>query len=493
MQLLGLAERREVRLERRRTGAEFSLADAVRELVDGVHIKFVGSPHTEGSVSKRIVLVEVSELGRERLHERLGSLLWIEEPIRHDPQQNRQLAIGRGAPVEVEVLGSDGQPLPHSYLTVFAAEDDGTSWNRTFRADALGRCRFQPDSPVTVLEMIVTPLDGYWTTVAVGGATRIVCQAIVQQDGGIGWWHQVLGFSQVEPGQGAGMRVGIIDTGCRPHAALRHVTQIGTFGRNSFAPEDYSTSGHGTHVCGILGAHTVAGRGYWGLAPGAELLVATVTNDEAQWDIANAVCALSEDHAIPLINISLGAPLRSRILAEAIEDAADLGCVCICAAGNSRGDVLWPARLPNAVAVSAIGSRADHVEGTFAATRLPPLGDGEAGDAAWPLAVFSCRGPEVNCCGPGVGIVSTHVDSFGHEGWVDFSGTSMAAPAVCGALAVHLARSATFRNLPADASRAAFIWQALDEICRSLDLPADQQGRGMPFLGVAADDRSGSP
>ncbi|HKQ61506.1 MAG TPA: S8 family serine peptidase, partial [Candidatus Polarisedimenticolaceae bacterium] len=78
----------------------------------------------------------------------------------------------------------------------------------------------------------------------------------------------------------------------------------------------------------------------------------------------------------------------------------------------------WPAAFENVIAVGAAGQ--------------PPS------TTDWLQTDFSNFGGWVDCCAPGVGIVSTFVTRPGEgfaSGYAAWTGTSMAAPAVAGTIA----------------------------------------------------------
>jgi subtilisin len=97
------------------------------------------------------------------------------------------------------------------------------------------------------------------------------------------------------------------------------------------------------------------------------------------------------------------------------------------------------------------------------------------------LANFSCFGPEIDCCAPGVGIISTVPERFGLTmPYAAMDGTSMASPAACGALAAILAKSIDYPGLPRDVSRAERARALLKANCRDVAMEARYQGRGIP-------------
>ena len=140
--------------------------------------------------------------------------------------------------------------------------------------------------------------------------------------------------------------------------------------------------------------------------------------------------------------------------------------------------------LEAAVAVAAVGRPDQYPSGSMAASHHAlARAEHDAGNGLV-FARFSCYGAEIDCCGPGVGIVSTVPAPAGVTDacWAGMSGTSMASPAVCGALAVRLARSQAYLDLPRGPDRSE---QALNELytaCRQNTLGPFYQGRGMPVL-----------
>ena len=151
------------------------------------------------------------------------------------------------------------------------------------------------------------------------------------------------------------------------------------------------------------------------------------------FDIVRAIeRAVADGCDLVNISIQLGSP--DEAVQSAIQDAQAKGTVCLAAAGNNyQQPVSYPAKYPEALAISAIGK-----QGTFppnsseAADVMPPFA---ATDPAVFLAAFSNIGPEISATAPGVGIISTLPGGlYGVQ-----SGTSMACPAVTGFLAARLA------------------------------------------------------
>jgi subtilisin family serine protease len=116
-----------------------------------------------------------------------------------------------------------------------------------------------------------------------------------------------------------------------------------------------------------------------------------------------------------------------------------MGTACIVAAGNSGGPVQFPASTPHVLAVSAIGKWGEFPPASFHGTQAV---DGFASADGYFPAKFSCFGPEVDVCAPGVAIISA-LPSDGFGAW---DGTSMAAPHVTGMAALILAHHPDFQG-----------------------------------------------
>jgi len=71
------------------------------------------------------------------------------------------------------------------------------------------------------------------------------------------------------------------------------------------------------------------------------------------------------------------------------------------------------------------------------------------------VANFSNIGPELFCAAPGVGIISTvPATKDAPAPYADMSGTSMASPAACAALATLLGVDETYKQMPRSIERA---------------------------------------
>ncbi len=122
-------------------------------------------------------------------------------------------------------------------------------------------------------------------------------------------------------------------------------------------PEGLDDHAHGSHVAGTIAQATNNGIGVTGVAHGAKIMPLKVLSKDGRGSvggIANAI-RYAADNGAHVINMSLGGPLPSRVLAKAIEYAHQKGVTTVCAAGNERRSrVGYPAANKHAVAVSAV-------------------------------------------------------------------------------------------------------------------------------------------
>ena len=223
---------------------------------------------------------------------------------------------------------------------------------------------------------------------------------------------------------GKGVTVAIIDTGvaCFDKGPFMKGTDLAgtrcTGGYNFVDDNDQAVDdhGHGTHVAGTVAQTTNNAMGAAGMAFCASLMPIKVLSKGGFGTVANVAEGIrfAADNGAQIINMSLGGPIKSRILADAVNHAIDKGVLIVAAAGNSGRSVGYPAAYPGVMAVSATDQN-DKV--------------------AW----FSSRGPEVAIGAPGVAVTQQTVCENGRnkcELFGTFNGTSMASPHVAGAAAM---------------------------------------------------------
>lgn len=289
-------------------------------------------------------------------------------------------------------------------------------------------------------------------------------------------------YSKPKVGDGAGVVVGVVDSGVdntHPDLNVNYsracVSAEGDAGDGSPASVEGE---HGTHVAGLIaGALRVANK-HSGRAPAATLNSYRVFpnggGDATNYDILRAIEAAVAD-GCDLINLSLGTATPDEAVRDAIKEAFDLGTVCIAAAGNDgREDLLFPARWSEVISITALGQK-----GTYPTSSVETLAEAtpySTLDKKRFAALFTNVGPEVTAAAPGVGIVST----LPGGAYGTMSGTSMACPVACGMLAAALARKPEILALPRGPGRSVEIQRLFFTMCKPAGFHREFEGQGLP-------------
>lgn len=243
---------------------------------------------------------------------------------------------------------------------------------------------------------------------------------------------------------GAGVRIGIVDTGVDVHhedlagkvaAATNCIGAAGHPARCSGSGQD--DNGHGTHVAGIAAAVRDNGVGVAGIAPDAQLVVAKVLSASGVATVPDVVAGIKwvVDHGARVVNLSLEssamtfAGVRANAIEEGLDYAWSRGAVPVLSAGSPRrlgvGLGTRSDRDLQAVVVAATGA-----DGRMTASS-PPTGDAR-------LAVLAPGGD--GGTDPATNVLSTFWAAGRHDVYETRGGTSAAAAYVSGALALLLAQ-----------------------------------------------------
>ena len=209
----------------------------------------------------------------------------------------------------------------------------------------------------------------------------------------------------------AGVWIAIVDTGVdytHPDLVSSRLWLGWDFANSDNNPMD--DEGHGTHVAGIAGANTNNNRGVAGVCWGCGLLAVKVLGADGSgltsWVADGIQYAAYWGAAFgkrTVINLSLGSPDPSSLLADAVAYAQGKGALIVAAAGNDGvNELFYPAAYPGVIGVAAT-------------------------DSSDQRASFSNSGSHVDIAAPGVSILSTEWSWYYYK-----SGTSMATPHVAG-------------------------------------------------------------
>jgi subtilisin family serine protease len=391
----------------------------------------------------------------------------------------------------IVVLGKDGAPLPDAEVALF-----GGLLPASGLTDARGEATVtvHADSPHAIGGLYVKPRADYWSFYQrdpnlsteepnIVGLRTLSDSPVLPGFPGrsaIGWGERAMRLDQLPPGlRGQGVKIALIDSGAATsHPNLNRLRNGFDIVNNDAGTWTQDILGHGTHCAGVIGGAD-PGFGIRGFAPDAEIHVYKLFPGG---QISQLIEALEYciEHQIDVVNLSLGGTGPSPALEQQILRAKRAGVACIAAAGNSGGPVQYPAASPHVLAVAAIGKIDEFPRDSYHIETVNPDVDAQG----YFTARFSCFGPQVDICAPGVGIVSS-VPPANFAAW---DGTSIAAPHVTGLAALMLAHHPEFQGQARmrSAERVERLFQLIRMSARRVTL-ADpvRVGYGMPDALVA--------
>lgn len=255
---------------------------------------------------------------------------------------------------------------------------------------------------------------------------------------GAGQWHLALEGVQNawKTSQGEGVTVAVVDTGVDlEHPDLKANMLPGyDFVDLDTTPQDIA--GHGTHVAGLVAANGLA----LGVAPHAKILPVRVLKDLSGGSDGTVALGIlwaagllpnpPNPHPAQIINLSLGSPDFSSLIADAVARAQAVGVIVVAAAGNRGENALaFPAALLGVVSVTALAGP----------TAAYQPGYAQKGNGLWISAYGGDLGADQDHNGVQDGILSTYLSVGGTgSGYALDSGTSMACPQASGMIALAL-------------------------------------------------------
>jgi subtilisin len=395
---------------------------------------------------------------------------------------------GSGFQVTIRIVDQAGAPLQGAEVFVFGnMQNGGVTGN-----DGKVQVSLFGETEQSIRELYVKPKADHWDRLVTRPALQqntvydVTMKPLGPSFPGFpgqqvnGWGLQAIKLDQLiaQGGQftGQGIKIAIIDSGA---AAVTHQDLVGQVDdgfdvvAGTAAGWDNDTLAHGTHCSGVIGALN-NGSGIRGIAPQAKLTIFKIFPGGAfdQLILALDKCIQA---GVDVVNLSLGADGTSVWVEERLLAAKNKGVACIVAAGNSSGPVQYPASSSNALAVAAIGKSNTFPADSYHAIQIfgQPTAEG------YFSAKFSCFGPEIDICAPGVAILS----SVPPDNYAAWDGTSMAAPHVTGLAALILAHHPDFQQPPfneRNSKRVDRLFQILKSSAQPLSVGgSDRTGAGL--------------
>jgi subtilisin family serine protease len=401
--------------------------------------------------------------------------------------------------VTIVVESEDGAPIPEAQVYVF-----GRLWPAQGTTNKSGKVTLTMfgEQPDTLVGLYVDPKSEYWSTyvqrprLSEGEEHLVKLLPLSAQFPGfpetemLGWGAKAMQVDALPPTyQGQGVKVAIVDSGVAGgHIDLGQVRRGFDLTAEPPNPETWDTDvlGHGSHCSGVIAAARNE-RGVIGIVPEAEVNMYKIFPGGRASSLIEALQHCIDDQ-VDVINLSLGSEEHSELVDQKIAMAKEMGIACVVAAGNSGGPVQFPARSADVCAVAAIGKQGEYPASAYQATEAWP--DGKVSPEGYFSAKFTCFGPEVDVCAPGVGIVS----SVPGDNWTAMDGTSMATPHVTGLAALILAHHEDFKSRYSarNGARVDRLFEIIKASAEALDLGDPlRTGAGLPnavnaFAQVAA-------
>jgi subtilisin len=393
------------------------------------------------------------------------------------------------AVLEFLVTDTSGNPLADAEVYIMSSMLPGSG---VTGPDGRVEIRVPSGSLATTSGLYVKPAANHWSLwqrypqLVPGVLNTVQCRPLTETLSGFperqacGWARTAMRLDALPPTyRGHGVKIAIIDSGTEadhPDLAGRIAGGIDIAGASNDGWR-VDRIGHGTHCAGIVGGSD-NGAGIVGIVPEAEIHSCKIFPGGRFSDLIEALdyCIANQ---IDVANLSLGSPEPSQLVQLKIEEARQAGVACVVAAGNSAGPVAFPASLSNVLAVAAIGKTGECPPDSYHATQIHSTITPEG----YFSAKFTCFGPEIDVCAPGVAIVSSVPDGYAAN-----DGTSFAAPYVAALAALLLAHHPDFHAAYArrNAARVDRLLEIIRGSCRPIAVGGPERaGAGIPDAALA--------
>jgi subtilisin len=471
------------------------------EIVDNIGPKGLVGTLADGLAGMpNVIVARMADDKAEILRQQSRGYLIVEpdQPLHLDQSEAAQPAMvtataATGGPeveVAITVLGKDSNPVEDAEVYLF-----GSVFTARGTTDERGRVTLslEGDTPESVRGLYVKPKSDYWTfyqpqpALDTGQPNVVVLRPLSDsfpdfpRRQTMGWGQKAMRLDQLPANyRGQGARVAILDSGIAPtHQNLRAIRFGFDVINKKTDPNSWNrdTVAHGSHCAGII-AGADDGFGIRGFAPEAEVHICKLFPGGHISQLIDALEYCIEKQ-IDIVNLNLGENERSEALEQQILRAKRLGVACIAAAGNSGAAVEYPASSPNVLAVAAIGRLGEFPPDSYHAQTV-----GVADANGFFSPKFSCFGPEIAVCAPGVAILS----SVPPNNYAVWDGTSMAAAHVAGLAALILVHHPDFqgRFKMRNADRVDRLFQIIKSSTRPVNLGDPRRtGFGVPDVLAA--------
>jgi subtilisin len=466
----------------------------LRKLPPSQALDKLGVLYSVPQESQDIVVAELSEETAQLLNQQPAlvvepnlSLRLPQIPFPDPPTRHPSLLWPESTSfnTSILVLNSNAQPVPEAEVFVFGFGQTGGI------TDAQGRVQLSlfGESPNSITGLYVKPKSAYWDRwirqplLQAGAEFELRLRPLDEQFPGfpgqetLGWGYTAMKLDQLDSTQfnGEGVKVAIIDSGIAAiHPDLQGQVEQQASASLVGGRYDQDTISHGSHCAGVI-AGLAGNGGIRGIAPRARLFIYKIFPGGEFDHLIDALDRCITEN-VDVVNLSLGADARSTFVEERLRAARNAGVACIVAAGNSSGPTQYPASSDQVFAVAAIGKTGQFPTDSYHSQQVFGTPDNTTGYFS---AKFTCYGPEVDVCAPGVAILSSVPD----RGYAAWDGTSMAGPHITGLAALILAHHPDFKSAPfsgRNAQRVDRLFQILRTSTNPLNLGSGRTGAGLP-------------
>lgn len=398
-------------------------------------------------------------------------------------------ALAPGFKATIRIVNEAGAPVEQAEVWLLGEQ---FSVQGLTGSDGKVELTLHGELPETVAEIFVKPRSGYWgiwqqrPDIEANAVSTFTLKSLTLPDA-TDWGGAAMRFDKL-PSQcrGGGIKIALIDSGVatshKQLSRINHGIDIRAVGAATWSKD---AMGHGTPCAGLISAIVEPAHGIRGYAPDSELHVCKLPPDARCSDLLAALDYCLQN-SIDVVCLGFGCARSSALIEQRIGVAKQQGVSIVAAAGNSAGPILFPACSPHVMAVGAVGLTGNYPEDSPQAIQAAAA---PGGGLFVPL--FSCRGPELDLCAPGVGVICCQSP----DSYTVCDGTSLAAAHVAALAALILADHGDFKDRFAsrDFRRVERLFQILKDTAQPVGHPW-QTGAGLPdatlALGIRSEPRS---